>query len=187
MGSFQNIDTNIYKLFREKYLPVKINYLFVAESPPAFKGQAPIAYFYFDEVPKADSLFYTIIKAVYDLDFDKYLHNRVDTLSRLKKDGYYLIDAVEYPINKSKSWIDIPNVDREKIITDNKKHFESHVNQLIKGGHIDNNTKTILIKETVYNNYRDHSSLNVINDKHIGFPKYIKDRQTIEAIRQLTK
>ena len=187
MGDFQDIDTTIYKLFREKYLPGKIRYLIVAESPPAFKGQIPTAYFYFDVVPKADSLFYTIIKAVYDLDFDKYLHSRIDTLTRLKNDGYYLIDAVEYPINKSKNWDDIPNFDREKIIADNRKHFESHVSKLIKGGHIDNDTRTILIKETVYNNYRDHRLLNVINVKHIGFPKYIKDRQTIEAIKQLTK
>ncbi len=65
MDGFENIDTNIYKVYQKKYLPAKIKYLFVAESPPAFKGHTPTAYFYFDNIPKADLLFYTLMKALY--------------------------------------------------------------------------------------------------------------------------
>ena len=183
--TFQTIDTNIYSKHRENYLPTKIKYKFVAESPPAFKGQEPVAYFYFNDVPKADSLFYTIIKAIYDLDFCKYFHNRIDLLKQFQNDGYYLIDAVEYPINKSKDGTTIPNNERQKIIAQNKNVFERHIKILIDTGKINNLTKTVLIKETVYHEYRDHNMLKVINKNSIGFPRYIKDRQTIKRIRNL--
>lgn len=187
MSSFQDIDTEVYQVSRERYLPIKIKYLFIAESPPAFRGQNPIAYFYFDNVPKADSLFYTLVKAVYDLDFVKALHYRPRILSRFRDDGFYLIDAVSYPINKTKEWIDVSNFEREKVITKNKMKFEKHLNRLIEGGHMDDNTAAIIIKETVFNAYANHRKVNVLNKRPIGFPRYIKDWQVVESIRRLIR
>ncbi|GAH43980.1 unnamed protein product [marine sediment metagenome] len=99
---FENMDTSIYWNAAKKYLPTCIKYLFIAESPPAFMGDKPDRYFYFQEIPGADSLFYTIVKAIYNKDFVKNVHLRTDFLKCLKKDGFFLLDAVEYPINKTK-------------------------------------------------------------------------------------
>lgn len=184
-SGFQNMDTSVYTTHRVKYLPKKIKFLFVAESPPAFKGDTPQAYFYFPEIPKADSLFYTIIKAIYDIDFDKHVHNRTELLTQFCYDGNYLIDSVDYPINKDRQFNDIDNSLREFIIGRNKKAFENHINRLIRFGHINGITKTILIKETVYNQHFNNPLLKVTNVTFIGFPQYIKDRNTIKAIREI--
>lgn len=185
MSDFKNIDTEVYRVSRLKYLPTKIKYLFIAESPPAFRGESPIAYFYFDNVPKADSLFYTLVKAIYDLDFDKTKNDRREILSRLRDDGYYLIDTVDYPINKTRNWIHVADIERERIIMKNKMKFEAHLNSLIEQGHVDNLTKAILIKGTVFNVYSKHRKLKVLNHQIIGFPSYIKDKRVIESIRPL--
>jgi hypothetical protein len=185
--SFRNIETKIYKQHQHNYLPTKIKYLFVAESPPAFEGESPKAYFYFPEVPKADILFYTLIKAIYDLDFIKYVDSRTEILKRFQSDGYYLVDAVPYPINKTKVWEDVPNSKRQEIILANKNLFEASIKELISSNKIDSTTQTILIKETVYNVYFESKLLRVINDDVIKFPRYIKDRSTIEKIQKLIK
>lgn len=184
-SGFQNMDTSVYKTHREKYLPAKIRYLFIAESPPAFKGDQPIAYFYFPEIPKADSLFYTIVKAIYNIDFEKHRDNRTKILDQFYKDGYYLIDSVEYPINKNRQFVDIDNSDREIIISNNSLRFNNHIQELTQKGHIDKATKTILIKETVYNQYYQTPNLNTANKGFIGFPQYVKDRNMIKAVREI--
>jgi len=178
------MDTSVYKTHRERYLPDKIRHLFIAESPPAFKGDNPTAYFYFPVVPKADSLFYTIIKAIYNIDFVKHKDDRVKILTQFCKDGYYLIDSVEYPINKNTLFVDIDNDVREEIIRKNEVEFNSHIGRLKEMGHIDKATETILIKETVYNQYYQTPNLNIANKGYIGFPRYVKDRTMIEIIRK---
>jgi hypothetical protein len=185
IGHFKYVDTNIYKKYREKYLPPMIRHLFIAESPPAFRGMTPEAYFYFHFVPKADTLFYTLIKAIYNLDFEKHSHTRTDILSRFANDGYYLIDAVEYPINKNSSWHNVSNVERQRIIKTNQPIFDAHLHTLIAKGSLAASTKSILIKETVFKSYHNHALLNVQNRISIGFPQYIKDRKMIELIREL--
>jgi len=184
-SGFQNMNTSIYKTHREKYLPEKIKWLFVAESPPAFKGEIPQAYFYFPEIPKADSLFYTIIKAIYKIDFEKHVHNRTEILTQFCKDGYYLIDSVDYPINKDRQFNDINNNLREFIIGKNIEAFDNHIASLIQFGNINEMTKTILIKETVYNQHFNNPLLKVANDTFIGFPQYIKDRKMIKSISEI--
>jgi hypothetical protein len=184
-SGFQNMNTYIYKTHREKYLPEKIKWLFVAESPPAFKGEIPQAYFYFPEIPKADSLFYTIIKAIYNIDFEKHVHNRTEILTQFCKDGYYLIDSVEYPINKNTQFVEIDNSVREIIIKNNSERFNNHISELTIKGHIVKSTATLLIKETVYNQYSQIPNLNIANKGYIGFPQYVKDRNMIELIRKI--
>jgi len=178
------MDTTIYKQNRGKYLPKKIKYLFIAESPPAFKGEKPTSFFYFDNVPKADLLFYTLIKAVYNLDFRKSTNNRIQVLQQLQNDSFFLLDAVDYPINKNEDWSNITNKERESIIMQNIDNFEKAISELINSGNICNNTKTILIKETVYNCYKNHKSLNVINKDYISFPRYVKDINVIKCLKQ---
>mgnify|MGYP000997141423 CR=1 FL=1 len=184
-NGFQEIDTAIYKTARERYLPQKIKYLIVAESPPAFKGDKPTAYFYFSDVPKADSLFYSMVYALFDFEFSKSIYDREKVLTLFKDNGFYLIDAVDYPINKDKEFNHIDDSMRKMIIKENKARFESHLESLISRGNLDKSTKTILIKETVYSQYSNHPLLNVLNTKYIGFPTCSIDRKFAKIVREL--
>jgi len=181
---YENMDVNIYSNAAAKYLPAKIKYLFIAESPPAFYNLLPEKYFYFEKI-NGDGLFYTLIKAIYDKDIVKGIDAKTKYLSKLKKDGIFLIDTVEYPINKTIIDNKINNNQREEIIKNNKPVFENRIKSFISEGHIDSDTKCILIKETVYNQYKNYNLLYVMNSSVIIFPRYIKDRDVISGIQQL--
>lgn len=71
------------------------------------------------------------------------------------------------------------------VSVNNLKLFIKHLKFLKDRGHITPNTKTILIKKTVYNTLRDISILNVINNNYIMFPRCIKDKKVISSIRKL--
>lgn len=180
------MNPNIYSEYANKYIPNIIKYLFIAESPPAFKGSIPESYFYFDICPRADPLFYSLIYAVFGIKFNKYLHNRIAILDNFKECGYFLVDAVEYPINKYLCGKKIPNDIRENFISDNVVRITSKINCLRKLGLYFESTKIILIKETVYNQLSDKFT-NILNNTAINFPRYINDREFVNDVRELLK
>jgi len=91
---------HIYNKAALKYRPDKIRTLFIAESPPAFDEEKGKSYFFFEENPGGDILFATLVKALYDIDYRKRDGNKAQLLRRMQKDHFWLIDAVEYPINR---------------------------------------------------------------------------------------
>ena len=88
------LDVNTYKEAAAKFLPDKIKVLFIAESPPA-NGS-----FFFFKFPKQEILLTTITTAILG-DGKGYTRNdsKIEFLKILQEKGYFLIDAVEYPIN----------------------------------------------------------------------------------------
>ena len=181
---FSDFDTSIYWNAAKKFLPEKIKILIVAESPPAFNNDYPTSYFYFSECPKADLLFYTIIKAIYNIDFQKGIDDRIKVLEQFKNDGYFLIDSVDYPINKDRNGNKISNKLREKIINNNKREFLNRIKYFQDCGIINKQTKIMLIKATVFHQLKD-SFNNIMNKTPIRFPNYVKDRVVIQDIREL--
>jgi hypothetical protein len=184
MIDYSKMDTSIYWNSAKKYIPLKINILFIGESPPAFKNDHPVAYFYFADCPKADSLFYSITKAIFNIDFNKKKDNRELILRNFANNNYFLIDAVEYPINKDLSWRNVSNKEREKIINSEQHNFFKKLECLKCLEFVDKTTKVILVKETVYNSYKNKIK-NILNKDYIEFPKYIKDRDFIHEVRNL--
>ena len=63
MSNFSNMDVSIYANASPPF-PEKIKALFILESPPAFKGNLPIWYFYFKDAPGLEVLFSTVMGAV---------------------------------------------------------------------------------------------------------------------------
>jgi len=57
------MDVSIYANASPPF-PEKIKALFILESPPAFKGNLPIWYFYFKDAPGLEVLFSTVMGAV---------------------------------------------------------------------------------------------------------------------------
>ena len=184
MNSFEDFDITIYKDCARQYLPYHIKYLFIAESPPAFDGDEPTAYFYFDECKKADLLFYTLIKATLGVDFIKETHDRSKTLYNFMDKGCFLIDAVSFPINKNQKLEKIRNEEREQIIQGNLSDLGIKITSLDTLGFLNSQSKIILLKETVFNICR-YLDDRIVNDEFIPFPRYVKDKDVVEKIRKL--
>ena len=179
-----NIDLSIYRKQAEKYLPEKIKVLFIAESPPAQDKYNRKSYIYFDTA-KQEILLTTLTTAIFGNGngFTKDCDKRI-FLKRLKAGGYFLIDAIEYPINK------VRGKDRESIIREESKNFLKRLNTLEKRNKIDSATKLILIKVSVYNalcSLLKEYGYNILNKDKIDFPKYYNDRGVIAGIRRLLK
>jgi hypothetical protein len=182
------MDTSIYLNQAEKFCPKKINFLFIAESPPAFRGDAPVSYFYFVPNHGGDLLFASLINA---LTNDIYRNNPVLKESLLedlqKNKKCFLMDAVQYPINRNRNWEKIPDVQRKGIIRDNEENFYERLKSLEEMGYIYSKSRFILIKRTVYNTLYEplKAHYNVLNEDHIGFPRYFEDPLFVDKIRNL--
>jgi hypothetical protein len=88
-----------YAAARNKYKPAAINTLLIGEAPPCDFDR----YFYFEAVPKQDSLFLETMGVLYPEMKAAYLASKRDPvlkaelLEHFQSDGYWLIDLSEVP------------------------------------------------------------------------------------------
>jgi hypothetical protein len=86
-----------YVRARNKYKPSKIEFLIVAESPPASGG-----YFYFDRAAGRDSLFRETMKAIGLFPEDKRMQKGFDKrplLREFQSRGFFLVDVCYKPVD----------------------------------------------------------------------------------------
>jgi hypothetical protein len=95
-----------YESLRDQYRPKHLRILLIAESPPDPNHSEKR--FFYSPVLRIDNLFRSVGKAVYGNAID--VHDKVGVLTRLRDDGFWLIDAVETPINK------LPTFQRKKLV-----------------------------------------------------------------------
>lgn len=88
-----------YEELRERYRPARINVLLIAESPPD-PGAGDRRFFYAPTL-SYDNLYRGVAESVYGGRDDLSIGDKVEVLERLRDDGFWLIDAVEDPINKT--------------------------------------------------------------------------------------
>lgn len=184
---YNNVETvSIFKSAAIEYLPEEIEYLFVCESPPAFLGAVPNRYFYFPHSLQAEPLFSTIVRAVYNINYNHHTADKKTKLLKcLKRDGFYLTDAVEYPINRDDQLTNVPENIRNHIINSQLVAFIRKIDELKKHGKFTPNTKTILIKYNIYDIFHQFEWLNVINTEHIPFPYCANCLKVAEKIIKL--
>lgn len=90
---------NRYAVARNKYKPATLRTLLIAEAPPCSLDR----FFYFEEVPKQDSLFLETVGVIYPDLKAAYLKSRRDPelkkelLEHFQSDGYWMIDLSEVP------------------------------------------------------------------------------------------
>lgn len=182
MVEFYKDNLQEYKKYSKKFLPKKINVLFLTESPP-FPKKDIKSYFYFSEyLPQRDLLFQLIIKVIYDYNF-RQGDNKIKYLNMLKKDGYYLVDSVNYPIDLDKNGNKVNDVEKNNVIEEGKRKFIKGLEKM----EVSKNTKIILIKENIYrlyNNFLSEKGFCVINEDKINFPFWY-DYDFINEIRYL--
>lgn len=88
-----------YEQLRDQYRPEELKVLPIGESPP--NPGAGERRFFYSSTLSYDNLYRGVALAVYGDRDDFNIQNKKDTLERLRDDGFWLIDAVENPINKS--------------------------------------------------------------------------------------
>lgn len=182
MVEFHKEDIGFYKEYSKKYLPKEMKVLFIAESPP-FPKKGIKSYFYFDEyLPKKDLLFQLIVKSIYDFDF-KLENSKINFLNKLRDDGYYLIDIVDYPIDLDKDGNPVEDNVKNTIFENKKNSFLEKLKEL----KVTNDSKIILIKENIFkyfNKFLLEKNFNVLNEDKINFPFWY-DYDFINEIRYL--
>lgn len=163
---------------RKSYLPSKIKVLFIAEAKP----DANDRFFYYDKVNTRDYLYLHLMYALYDktkADTQYLRDHKVESLNRFKQDGYYLVDAVDEIVARSKP---APRVKAIRANADKKiAEIESLISQY---GSVD--TKIVIISATVHKVLYEplKSKFNVVNDSAIYFPS--NGRQS-DFLRQMSK
>ena len=92
-----------YESLRAEYRPGRVRVLLVAESPPS-PAAGTRRFFYNETLTGHDNLFRSVALAAYGLTAaDLRAVAKVWVLRRLQADGFFLIDAVETPVNHMSS------------------------------------------------------------------------------------
>ena len=170
---------DIYVEARQKHKPKRVKVLFIGESPPPLNGNP--RYFYLEQVDKHDYLFVAMMQALYKVDFvnlGRVPKLKARLLKRFKKDGYFLIDAVEFPLNGSPS-------DKKKIILENADQLIQRVRQVC---HKD--ARVVLIKANIYKLLAEKfktNGFNILNSKPLPFPMYQHKSKFIDDLRKLLR
>lgn len=86
-----------YEQLRERYRPNHLEVLLIGESPPD-PGDGSRRFFYSPVLAREDNLYRGVAKALFEGLLDVQEKPRV--LERLRTSGFWLIDAVDEPINK---------------------------------------------------------------------------------------
>lgn len=156
---------NEFDRTREKYKPTTIKYLLVAETPPK---QDSNRFFYFEHVPKQDSLFLETMKLLYPeqtsgVKTKDIRRNKETFLRRFQSDGFFLIDSLDEPFENRYST-------NQKI-----RLLKAGQNQLLNKilSLKSDETKVILIASPVFHanyQYLLDNGIQVLNIESIDFP-----------------
>ena len=125
-----------YRMASNKYRPADLKTLIIAEAPPCNLDR----FFYFEEVPKQDSLFLEVMGVLYPEIKAQYLAAKRDPalkaalLEEFQADGYWLMDLAELPK-------EVTGVRHEDSLPDLLARVEKVANR---------STRIILIKANVY-------------------------------------
>lgn len=207
---FGNIDTVSYIKAAERFLPDKIKVLFIFESPPFPPPVNPVTgvknpeWSYFYRYQSTGSNF-SRNKVSITLFNEKMDISKV-FLEKFCKSGYFLIDAVNYPISKitedkglikltSKGKVD--SKERQKIVYSESQKLVDSVKYWIDKSELTeiNEVKILVIKVPVFNGLMlynnpfkslvDNGTYKVLKDYSIPFPMPPHDVTFVREVRKL--
>jgi hypothetical protein len=172
-----------FEVARNKYRPNQIKLLFIAEAPPSYDSRR---FFYFDPVHKGDVLFLEMMKVLYpkmarfiesddnrkpEFEAKEVRNHKAEFLEKFKRDGFYLIDAVDEPIPGNAS-----TKMKEGLILSSLPRLKDKIHTLCG----DQDVSVILIGAPVYNVCKDklrNGGVRVLNDVMINMPAQGGQRQ----------
>lgn len=88
-----------YEQLRTKHRPSHLRVLLIGESPPQ-SGEGALRFFYSPVLTRHDNLYRGVAQALYGEREDVDVSDKSAVLARIQSDGFWLIDAVDEPINK---------------------------------------------------------------------------------------
>ncbi len=88
-----------YEELRLAYKPDVLRVLLIGESPPD-PGSGDRRFFYAPTLAAHDNLYRGVAAAVYGLEPTLDIGDKTAVLKRLWSDGFWLIDALEHPVNR---------------------------------------------------------------------------------------
>ena len=151
-----------FQTARERFKPHVIRFCLVAEAPPK---RDTGRFFYFERVPRGDSLFLEIMKVLYPSEYgcvQDMRGNKYSLLNRFQLDGFYLVDASRGPMSDSRKST------KMRTLKNGLEQLEADLLQLNHPS-----MKVVLISATVYAVCLERLreiGLNVINTEMIDFP-----------------
>ena len=147
---------------RVRYQPTNIKYLLLAESPPESQPHE-FRFFYNPENENKDYFFRSVMQVIFP-DF-KALYRKGDKgklLERFKEEGFFMIDAVDTPINN------MPEKERNQQIASEINARVAEIQKLIS-----KQTPIFLIKKNIFNIFHPvlkEMGFNVCHDERLPFP-----------------
>jgi len=172
-----------YETIRQSYKPDHIHVLLIAESPPpAANIQSSRQFYYADRIRKADRLFVSTIKALYE-DADTLTEAQIEAnkevwLRRFQADGFYMIEALD----ESQPHEATKRERQEKI----RAHLPALITKVRSLCAPD--TRIILIKSNVFDvaaqPLRD-AGFQVLNTELVDYPGQFNQRAYREKLRRL--
>jgi hypothetical protein len=89
-----------YEQLRSKHRPSRLRVLLIGESPPK-SNESARRFFYSPVLTRHDNLYRGVAQALYGERVDVDIRDKSAVLARIQSDGFWLIDAVDEPINKN--------------------------------------------------------------------------------------
>lgn len=175
---------NPYKEFAQKFLPYKIRYLLIGESPPYTPPNEELRYFYnYKNIKNGQILLSSVCYSFLDRKFYNKINDKKEFLIMLMGKGIFLIDATYEPVNHIKN---------KKVRLAEIVNSYPQLTKTIKDLHLKQDAKVLLIHKNV---------IKVIGEKlrqdfktwrykfyDIGFPRYYNDdkfkNKIIEVLRE---
>jgi hypothetical protein len=167
------------KQTRRRYKPEGIKCLFVAEAPPPPESDR---FFYYEDVSEHDSLFISMMKALYPEDcvhaFD-IRRRKPALLTRFMREGFYLIDASDEPMESTRP-------------SKKKKQLAASLDSLVQkvNSLVTREVPVILIAKPVYEVCYERlvaEGFNIVNRDFIYFPLGNYQDRFIEDVSSLVK
>jgi hypothetical protein len=178
---------NPYTLAAQPYKPAKIKFLFIAEAPSAFATPEKRSHFYFGENLNPDLLFSSLMYAVLDAEYRRVNGNKAELLEEFKNRGFFLLDAVEEPINYVNN-VKTDERDRTGLIAGNIPNLLARLAALKDEGCLEPATGIVLLKKLTFRVLAPalkEAGYRVLNTAEIGYPRHPYDAEMSEAIRRL--
>ena len=168
-----------YKNYREEFLPTKISYLLIGESPPFVETGKKLRYFYnYDNNDGGHILLSSVSYAFLNKKFSK-MDNKKKVLEELSRKGVFLLDGTYSTINHIKS-----KKERQR------KIFEDYPNLIneIRKRNLSQDTKIFLLHsnviESISTKLRNDLKYEIID---VGFPRYYYDEKFTKIINGALK
>ena len=156
---------------RKNYKPGKVRVLFVAESPPE-SSDDEVRFFYNPRQERWDHMYRSVMKTVFP-DFESRPGEKDKWLRRFKQHGYYMIDAIDSPVNR------LASGERRSILNAALEAKLVEIATLVS-----RKTPIILVKKNVFLAFSgplQHAGFNVIHKSFLPFPSHGHQARFIET------